>query len=354
MRKPDFRTCENKAADQHRGNREADQRLCFRYTESTIPLLPKSAISSLWLYSPVCVGPGREPRRPVFSRRGSIGVCNEVRIHPSVTPINRLTREKVLIMKTDELLRRCICRVFTFYFFIMLYAPSMIACGRRFAKETLATRRWRRLRWRWGWLQPWLKMTLSTDSRSLHRRRIPAFVGFRRRPWLTTTLPALMSDIVDDLVEFYYNHANGPFQDHTSFQERWPCNVLSWLLSLLPYQFNPVQNKHSLHWFIHFPPKFRLVLVYDAQSRITRVWSVFKEKSVIFSKNNADGLIQVAMKRRPRNYRVLYIGSALFPPDLTLKIRCVLYASAHNTQRSTVYVRWQFTFVRGCFRDTLM
>ena len=25
----------------------------------------------LWLYSPVCVGPGRKPRRPVFSRRGS-------------------------------------------------------------------------------------------------------------------------------------------------------------------------------------------------------------------------------------------------------------------------------------------
>ena len=28
--------------------------------------------SLLWLYSPVCVGPGRKPRRPVFSRRGSI------------------------------------------------------------------------------------------------------------------------------------------------------------------------------------------------------------------------------------------------------------------------------------------
>ena len=25
----------------------------------------------LWLYSPVCVGPGRKPRRPFFSRRGS-------------------------------------------------------------------------------------------------------------------------------------------------------------------------------------------------------------------------------------------------------------------------------------------
>ena len=30
MRKPDFYICENKDADQLRGNREADQRLCFR------------------------------------------------------------------------------------------------------------------------------------------------------------------------------------------------------------------------------------------------------------------------------------------------------------------------------------
>ena len=46
MRKPDFCICENKDADQLRGNREADQRLCFRYTDRTIPLLPKSEISS--------------------------------------------------------------------------------------------------------------------------------------------------------------------------------------------------------------------------------------------------------------------------------------------------------------------
>ena len=47
VRKPAFCICENKDADQLRGNREADQRLCFRYMESTIPLLPKSEISSL-------------------------------------------------------------------------------------------------------------------------------------------------------------------------------------------------------------------------------------------------------------------------------------------------------------------
>ena len=47
VRKPAFCICENKDADQLRGNREADQRLCFRYTDSTIPLLHKSEISTL-------------------------------------------------------------------------------------------------------------------------------------------------------------------------------------------------------------------------------------------------------------------------------------------------------------------
>ena len=47
MRKPVFCICENKDADQLRGNLEADQRLCFRYMDSTIPLLYKSEISSL-------------------------------------------------------------------------------------------------------------------------------------------------------------------------------------------------------------------------------------------------------------------------------------------------------------------
>ena len=41
-----YPSSENKGADQLRGNREADQRLCFRYTDSIIPLLPKSEISS--------------------------------------------------------------------------------------------------------------------------------------------------------------------------------------------------------------------------------------------------------------------------------------------------------------------
>ena len=46
MGKPTICLGENKDADQLRGNRKADQRLCFRYSDSTIPLLLKSKISS--------------------------------------------------------------------------------------------------------------------------------------------------------------------------------------------------------------------------------------------------------------------------------------------------------------------
>ena len=48
MRKLAFCICENKDTDRVCSNREADQRLCFRYIDSTIPLLPKSEISSIF------------------------------------------------------------------------------------------------------------------------------------------------------------------------------------------------------------------------------------------------------------------------------------------------------------------
>ena len=67
MGEPTFCICENKDADQLRGNREADQRLCFHYMDSTILLLSKSEISCL-LPSSVAVqpglcGPGQKPGR---------------------------------------------------------------------------------------------------------------------------------------------------------------------------------------------------------------------------------------------------------------------------------------------------
>ena len=75
MRKPDFCICENKDTDQLCDNRTADQRLCFHYIDSTIPLLSNSKISSR---QPSCVvvqpglcGAGRKPQRPVFSQQGS-------------------------------------------------------------------------------------------------------------------------------------------------------------------------------------------------------------------------------------------------------------------------------------------
>ena len=46
MGKPTICIGENKDADQLRGNSEADQHLCFRYSDSTIPPLLKSEISS--------------------------------------------------------------------------------------------------------------------------------------------------------------------------------------------------------------------------------------------------------------------------------------------------------------------
>ena len=48
MRKPDFCICKNKGADQVRDYHAADQRFCFHYIDSAIPLLPKSEISNLY------------------------------------------------------------------------------------------------------------------------------------------------------------------------------------------------------------------------------------------------------------------------------------------------------------------
>ena len=63
MGKPTICICKNKDADQLRANPEADQRLCFHYTDSTIPLLPKYEISCFQLSSvTVPVGPGRKPQ----------------------------------------------------------------------------------------------------------------------------------------------------------------------------------------------------------------------------------------------------------------------------------------------------
>ena len=75
-----FCICENKDADQLRGNREADQRLCFRYIDSTTPLLSKSEISSLspssLIVQPGLSGTWSESREDRFSHNEAhITVC---------------------------------------------------------------------------------------------------------------------------------------------------------------------------------------------------------------------------------------------------------------------------------------
>ena len=85
MGKPTICICENKDADQLHGNREADQRLCFRYSDSTIPLLLKSEISSFLLFS-VTVQVGlcqtcSETTLLVFPRGGSYVLINVVLAH---------------------------------------------------------------------------------------------------------------------------------------------------------------------------------------------------------------------------------------------------------------------------------
>ena len=80
MGKPTICIGENKDADQLCGNREADQRLCFRYSDSTIPLLLKSEISSFYLFSVlVQVDLCRtcsETTLLVFPRGGSYTIAN--------------------------------------------------------------------------------------------------------------------------------------------------------------------------------------------------------------------------------------------------------------------------------------
>ena len=51
VRKPTICMGKNKDADQLRGNREADQRLCFRYTYSTFPPLLIPKFSRFWVSS---------------------------------------------------------------------------------------------------------------------------------------------------------------------------------------------------------------------------------------------------------------------------------------------------------------
>ena len=90
MRKPTFCICENKGADQLRSNCAADQSLCFRFKDSTIPLLPnpnfQASSNLLRMYSPISVEPGRKPRRQVFMRHGSLSATVVINIVVKFVP----------------------------------------------------------------------------------------------------------------------------------------------------------------------------------------------------------------------------------------------------------------------------
>ena len=93
MGKPTNCIGENKGADLLHGNCKADQRLCFRYTDSTIILLlkPKFQASSLFLrlYRPVCVGPGQNPNIWFSDARAQLmfSVHTEATYQPVIYPI---------------------------------------------------------------------------------------------------------------------------------------------------------------------------------------------------------------------------------------------------------------------------
>ena len=91
--------------------READQRLCFRYTDSTMPLLPKSKISSL-KPSSVAVQPGlcrtmSETTTLVFSIRGSsmLHISVMIVVHYENTPTQCAIRRHQDVTVTFHLTR---------------------------------------------------------------------------------------------------------------------------------------------------------------------------------------------------------------------------------------------------------
>ena len=82
MGKPAICIGENKGADQLRGNREADQRLCFRHSDSTIPLLLKSEISRFSVQLGLC-RTCSETTLLVFPRGGLNVLTEPVQKHDS-------------------------------------------------------------------------------------------------------------------------------------------------------------------------------------------------------------------------------------------------------------------------------
>ena len=97
MRKMAFSICENKDADQLCSKCAADQRLCFCYIHSTIPLLPNPKLQAfihlLWMYSPVCVNLVENPE-DMFSRDAAQIILSFLLLIKSVSIVNKNKTKK--------------------------------------------------------------------------------------------------------------------------------------------------------------------------------------------------------------------------------------------------------------------
>ena len=95
MRKPTFCICEIKDADQLVVTAKLISAFVFatQIVQSLYFINPKFQASShlLYLYSPVCVGPGRKPRRPVFSQLGFYRSTHEYKAFALELQITDLT-----------------------------------------------------------------------------------------------------------------------------------------------------------------------------------------------------------------------------------------------------------------------
>ena len=91
MRKPAFCTCETKTQMSFAVTAKLISVFVFatRIVQSLYFLNPRFQASNhlLWLYRPVCVGPGPKPRRLVFSQRGYIGHWHTISCNPTLTTL---------------------------------------------------------------------------------------------------------------------------------------------------------------------------------------------------------------------------------------------------------------------------
>ena len=105
MGKPTICIGENKGADQLRCNCEADQRLCFRYSDSTIPPLLNSKFqassSFLGLYRSVCVAPARKPHCWFSHKTAQISMLSQNFVG-SITSLAMSMYDKVCTLKKQS------------------------------------------------------------------------------------------------------------------------------------------------------------------------------------------------------------------------------------------------------------